>query len=274
MLNKFKATWVSNSSISDFLKCPKSYYLKNVYKTNDGKKISIVSPYLSLGITVHNVLEPFAEIPVEKRATTMFGKKFFSEWEKVSGEKGGFDSIEQEEDFKQRGVEILTNVRKNIHHLLYKTVFLEKKRTDLPFMWLSEEEEIVLCGKTDFLMKKNGTYEVLDFKTNFKLVESDDSLQLPIYSVLLNHYLGADDVKTFYWYVGLHPDPVEKKLPSVEESKNKILELAKMIKRARMNKEFDCPHGGCVHCEGLSRIVNGEGKFVGLNEYGGKMFKL
>jgi len=30
--DKFAAIWISHSSISDFLKCPRSYFLKNIYK--------------------------------------------------------------------------------------------------------------------------------------------------------------------------------------------------------------------------------------------------
>src|ERR1035437_4279352 len=34
--DKFNAVWVSHSSIGDFLKCPRLYYLHNVYKNDKG----------------------------------------------------------------------------------------------------------------------------------------------------------------------------------------------------------------------------------------------
>ena len=59
MSDKFKAVWVSYSSISDFKKCPRAYYLKNIYKNpKTGKKIELVAPPLALGSVVHDVLEP------------------------------------------------------------------------------------------------------------------------------------------------------------------------------------------------------------------------
>ena len=43
--DKYKAIWVSHSSISDYLNCPRLYYLRNVYKDpQTGKKISIINP--------------------------------------------------------------------------------------------------------------------------------------------------------------------------------------------------------------------------------------
>ena len=57
----YKATWVSHSSIGDFLKCPRAYYLHNVYKDpGTRRKINIVNPALSLGVAVHEVLEGLA----------------------------------------------------------------------------------------------------------------------------------------------------------------------------------------------------------------------
>ena len=40
-VDKYTAVWVSHSSMGDFLKCPRAYFLHNVYKdpkTDSGKK--------------------------------------------------------------------------------------------------------------------------------------------------------------------------------------------------------------------------------------------
>ena len=56
--DSFTAVWVSHSSIGDYLKCPRAYYLKNIYKDpKNKKKIGIVNPALSLGSAVHEVVE-------------------------------------------------------------------------------------------------------------------------------------------------------------------------------------------------------------------------
>ena len=68
MTDKYKAVWVSYSSISDYLHCPRAYYLKNVCKTPDtNRKIEVTSPALSLGKAVHNTLEPLAKVSIDDR---------------------------------------------------------------------------------------------------------------------------------------------------------------------------------------------------------------
>ena len=55
--DKFTATWISHSSISDFLKCPRAYYLKNMYKDpKTGHKIQLMSPPFELGKDVDEVI--------------------------------------------------------------------------------------------------------------------------------------------------------------------------------------------------------------------------
>ncbi len=64
----YKAIWLSHSSIGDYEKCPKLYYLHNIYKNKDtGRKIGIVGPYMSLGISVHNVIEALKTFKVDER---------------------------------------------------------------------------------------------------------------------------------------------------------------------------------------------------------------
>ena len=46
VLDKYSAVWISHSSISDFIACPKAYFYANVYKNpRSGKKITIEAPY-------------------------------------------------------------------------------------------------------------------------------------------------------------------------------------------------------------------------------------
>ena len=64
----YTAIWLSHSSINDFLSCKRLYFLKNIFKDPISKrKINIVSPYLSLGIAIHNTLEPLKEIETTNR---------------------------------------------------------------------------------------------------------------------------------------------------------------------------------------------------------------
>ncbi len=80
--DKYSAVWVSHSSMGDFLKCPRAYYLHNVYKNPDtGRKITIVNPALSLGSAVHATLEALKELPAEERLRRDLVADFEKEWE-------------------------------------------------------------------------------------------------------------------------------------------------------------------------------------------------
>lgn len=272
--NKFKGVWTSASSISTFQKCKRAYYLSSIYKDKDGQKISTVSPYTSLGTAIHNVLEPLAEIPEKERLNKMLAPDFYREWAKISGEIGGFQSKEQEEEFKEQGKNILRNVKANIHHLAGETAFLLPGSKELPYMWISEEENILLCGSTDFIKKlSEKSYKVIDFKTG-KSQERDSSLQLPIYSILLDYFLGESDFSAAYWYIAQDAAPVDKIVPPLKESKDIILNIGKEIKEARARGIFECEYSGCQACNSLEKVVRGEGKIVGTGRFGGKLYML
>ena len=102
--DKYSATWVSHSSISDFLKCPRAYYLRNVYKDpRTGHKMAVMSPPLALGAAVHEVVESLAGLPLEERLKISLVKRLDRVWLKIEGRKGGFRDHEEEENYKQRG---------------------------------------------------------------------------------------------------------------------------------------------------------------------------
>ena len=68
--DKYTAVWVSHSSISDFLQCPRAYFLNNVYRDpQTGHKINLMSPPLALGQAVHYVIESLSILNVDKRFT-------------------------------------------------------------------------------------------------------------------------------------------------------------------------------------------------------------
>jgi len=138
MADKYKATWVSHSSISDFLNCPRAYYLKNVYKDPKTKhKIQLISPPLSLGAAVHSVIEGLSVLPTDERFSVSLIKKFDQEWKKYSGIKGGFFDEKTELAYKERGAEMLRRVMNNPGPLSRLAV---KIKEDLPWFWLSEED--------------------------------------------------------------------------------------------------------------------------------------
>jgi hypothetical protein len=60
---------------------------------------------------------------------------------------------------------------------------------------------------------------------------------------------------------------VEKPLPNLKKSQEKILAMAKQIKLARQLERFKCSHkNGCSACQPFEKILRGEAEFVGIDE--------
>ena len=266
MADKYKAVWVSHSSIADFLACPRAYYLRNVYKDpKTGNKITVTSPALSLGQAVHEVVEGLSVLPVEDRLSISLLKKFDVAWEKVSGKLGGFKDKTQEDEFKERGKQMLKRVEDHPGPILNKAVKIPSDF--IPNYYLSEEDDIILCGKIDWLeyLEDTDSVHIIDFKTG-KNEEGEDSLQLPIYLLLATKTQSRKVEKASYWYLDKNDDLTPKELPNYEDSKEKVLTVARRIKLARQLNHFVCPTGGCMKCRPLERVLKGEGEKVGTSD--------
>src|SRR3989338_6812033 len=186
-VDKYSAVWVSHSSMGDFLKCTRAYYLHNVYKNpKTGKKINIINPALALGQVVHEIVEGLANYKAEERFSRPLLDDFDKAWEKVSGKRGGFKSVAEEDGAKARGRSMVERVMKNPGPLANKTVRMKPGANDMPpNFYLSEEDNIILCGKIDWLeyIPEKDAVRLIDFKTG-KHDESVESLQLPLYHLL------------------------------------------------------------------------------------------
>jgi ATP-dependent helicase/DNAse subunit B len=264
MPDKYKATWVSYSSISDWQKCPRAYFLKNVYKdSTTGNKITLMKPALALGRAVHETLEGLLDLPKEERLQQDLEQIFNKEWKQVSGEQGGFNSKEQEEKYKKRGLDMLSHVKKNPGPITNLAI---KIKDGLPNFWLDKDEEIILCGRVDWLeyLPDKESVHIIDFKTG-KNREEQESLQLPIYLLLASECQSWDIDKASYWY--LQDEEIEQQnLPDRFEAREEVLDVAKEIKNARTEKNFECPSNGCFHCQPYEKIISGEAEMVGVNE--------
>lgn len=267
MKDAYDAIWVSHSSISDFLKCPRAYYLNNVYKNpKTGHKMTIMSPALALGQSVHSVIEALSVLPTDIRFKESLLIPFEDAWEKVSGKLGGFANQEMEKTYKERGKEMLRKIMANPGCLKNKAV---KINQELPHYWLSEEDRIILCGKIDWLeyLPETDSVGILDFKTG-KYQEKEDSLQLPIYYLLVSNCQKRKISKISYWYIDQSPEPLEVALPNALEAREKILTIAKKIKVQRKLNHFKCEYAqGCIHCLPLEKILQGKAELVGVNDY-------
>jgi len=275
MSDKYSAVWVSHSSISDFKRCPRAYFLKNVFRDPKTRhKMKLMSPSLALGSTVHEVLESLSVLPSQRRFSESLIAKYERAWEKVKGKRGGFPDEATEYLYRERGAEMLRRVTRAPGPLANKAV---KINMDLPNFWLSEEEGLVLCGRIDWLefFEEPATVHIIDFKTG-KGEENSDSLQLPIYFLLASNCQKWPVAKASYWYLETSDEPIERPLPSAEEAMNRVLEAGREIKIARQLNRFKCPGGeeGCPACRPFEAISRGEAEFVGSDEYRNDIFIL
>ncbi len=292
MPDKYTAVWVSHSSMGDFLKCPRLYYLHNMYKSKKtGHKVSLVSPHMSLGIAVHEVLEGLADYPAHERMDRDLRAKFEEAWNKVTGLRGGFTSEAQEEEFKMRGKQMINNVIKDPRFLVNKCIKLKRDTMPCNF-YISEDHNIILNGLVDWIeyLPETDSLHIVDFKTG-KNEEQEGSLQLPIYLLLCNALQKRAVTKASYWY--LESDSmVEALLPDAETAKEQVLAVAMRVKEARTKAKrsgedsvFVCPkgaydpktqEGGCFGCRPYEYILNEDKRvtFVGVGGFSQDMYIL
>ena len=270
--DKYSAVWVSHSSMGDFLKCPRAYFLHNVYKNpKTGKKINIVNPALALGQIVHEVVEGLSKFKAEERFNRPLLEIFDTAWEKVRGKKGGFKNADEEEQAKARGRAMIERVIAHPGPLQNKTVLIKPGKNDMPpNFYLSETDNIILCGKIDWLeyIPESDSVKLLDFKTG-KHDEDADSLQLPIYHLLLKNCQSRALAGAAYWYLDRDDAPKDVALPDLETGRAAVLAVARKVKAAREKKEFICPRGekGCFACTPFEKVVRGEAEYIGVGEY-------
>jgi len=277
--DKYTAIWISHSSMGDFLKCPRAYYLHNVYKDpKTGRKINIINPALSLGQAVHSTLEPLKNIPFNERTNRDLLVDFEQAWTKVSGKMGGFTNDVEEFEVKARGRAMIERVIQNPGPVARKIIRLPESHNGMaPNFFLSEKDNIILNGRIDWLeyIEQDDSIRVLDFKTG-KHDEGGDSLQIPIYLLLLNALQNRKVSGAAYWYLDRDDNPVDLALPDIDEARKKVLEIAIQVKFAREKKAFNCPRGdgGCFACKPFEAILKGQAEYIGIGGYGQDMYCL
>jgi ATP-dependent helicase/DNAse subunit B len=273
MKDKYSAIWVSHSSMSDYLKCPRAYFLRNVYrdpKTNH--KISVMEPPLAVGQVVHETIEHLSTLPVADRFAESLLGRFNDVWQGIVGQKGGFKDKDEEAKFKARGERMIKRVMAHHGPLDKKAI---KIRQELPYFWLSEDDNIILCGKIDWLEyeEKTDSVRIIDFKTG-KFDEDPDSLQLPIYYLLATRTQSKPVTGLRYWYLDRDDEPVDMPLPNEKESFDRIMEIAKKVALARKLGHFKCREDGCRACRPYETVIAGKATYVGLNDFGQDVYVL
>jgi hypothetical protein len=261
---------------------------------------------------VHAVIEPLAELKVSERISilkcpdeplsngegTGVGQsngellnKFENTWKKYSGLMGGFESAEEEKEYKERGIKMIQNVIENPGPIINKTVKFYSGDF-IPNIYLSEADNIILCGLVDWVeyLESTDALRVIDFKTGLR-DEKDDSMQLPIYKILVESLQKRKVDSGAYWYLDRDKFYKIKKIldEDVELVKEKLLEIGRQIKEKKSVKSprevesnFKCKYSdngeGCKYCREVEMIyqfdkalLSTQGqylvKYLGVGEY-------
>jgi len=237
-----------------------------MFKNERGKKINLVNPHLSLGIAVHETLEGLLKYKAEDRLLKPLIETFEENWKLVSGKAGGFKTPEEEAQSKERARLMIERVAKNPGPLIKKAIKLAEHANNMPpNFYLSDEHNIILSGKIDWLeyIPADDSVRVIDFKTG-KNDEQADSLQLPIYALLLNALQKRKVSGAAYWYIDRNDKPTPVQLPELGIAKERVLAAAVRVKEAREKGELKCPRGekGCFACTPFEKIIKGEAELV------------
>lgn len=249
------ALFISYTGLKDYSRCPRSFYLKNIYRDpKTGYKLQIASPYMTLGALVHDVIKWYLAMDGQVTHDQLI-QKYRNLWLKYRGKRGGFASREDEASFGKRGLQILDYFYKNAK-------ILEPTLETDDFLKFKLDESTFLNGRVDFLGKMpDGSIHVLDFKTGSK--DEEDSLQLYIYAILAESNLQLPVSKISYWYLDRDSAPKEAVLDSLEEKLEWLRTKAKEIKEAIEVGNWVCIGGEnfCRDCKSYQDILDGKGEF-------------
>lgn len=247
---------MSNTSLNDFLSCPRAYYLKNVYRNpKTGYRIQVASPYISLGATVHDSIKWFLE-NADKPSLLKLSDQFRNFWWKYHGKRGGFASKEDEAVFGQRGLKMLENFLEN-HAKLEKMVQFAK------FPKYPLVENVILTGNLDYVGQlPEGSLHVIDFKTGTK--DEDSPLQLYIYAILAENHYGKEVGRMSFWYLDRDSEPKEVVLEPLEKTLEWLIEKGKEVKQALAENKWVCKNGDemCRDCRDYQAILDVKGEFM------------
>lgn len=143
-----------------------------------------------------------------------------------------------------------------------------KSDSGLPYYWFSEGDNLILCGKVDWIefLPDSDSVHIIDFKSG-KYEEDDSSLQLPIYYLLAKNLQNRKITKASYWYLINDRGLVEKPLPDEEKTVSEILKIGMRMSLARKLNHFKCETNGCRYCYPYERILKGEGVWVGTDDF-------
>lgn len=211
----YKKLLVSNTSINTFYKCKDEYHDKYI----NNKKYPICnSKHLSFGNSIHNTLNQFNLLPINKQIFDNLEVLLNQNWIV----EGYLSTEEMLENYIKAKSMLLNyfNDRKDLGKLLLSEGMI----------YYNVNPSLTICGKIDkvFINSENKV-ELLDYKTGVSpslIIDASTDFQLPIYLILLKQKLNLVPNIISYYYLSTN---TKISLNITEDVINICLERIKFI---------------------------------------------
>ncbi|MDC0606237.1 PD-(D/E)XK nuclease family protein [Acidimicrobiia bacterium] len=225
---------LSPSRASQFKTCPKQFKFSNVDKIKEPTNL-----VQAKGTTVHQALEDLYDLPIDQRTPEVLYDLFRKAWSNVRGNDEHvnlFDSIEDEREWGQEGLNLLHNYLKLEDP--QKLEPLEQER------WVRGSiEDLNLRGILDRMDEdKDGNLIIVDYKSGKAPMEKYKEprfFALKLYALLIRDEIGVTpkELKLIYLKNStIHTLKIDDTM--LDEAKVEILSIWQDIKNAFENNEF------------------------------------
>ena len=170
--------FASPYKLSMFLECPRKYWY--YYINEETKYKQPEYSYFTMGGHVHDTLKNFFNLDLKFRTKDKILELLETFWKIKSGREGGFESSDQEENYKMRARKMLLK-------------FFENEDINAkPILWRSQSNPKVevtpslfftgVFDRIDVLPQES--LHVIDYKTGKEDAVDKKNIQLPMYAVL------------------------------------------------------------------------------------------
>ena len=225
---------LSPSRASQFKTCPKQFKFSNVDKIKEPTNL-----VQAKGTTVHQALEDLYDLPIDQRTPEVLYDLFRKAWSNVRGNDEHvnlFDSIEDEREWGQEGLNLLHNYLKLEDP--QKLEPLEQER------WVRGSiEDLNLRGILDRMDEdKDGNLIIVDYKSGkapMAKYKEPRFFALKLYALLIRDEIGVTpkELKLIYLKNStIHTLKIDDTM--LDEAKVEILSIWQDIKHAFENNEF------------------------------------
>lgn len=229
-----KSKNLSYSQLDTFKICPLQYNYKYILK------IPVADSHtLSFGSSVHETLREFYQNLLRGRKVSIKLMEGLYEkcWRPI-----GYESVEQEQSKKAKGMEILRDFYEKNKDPWILPAYLEKN-------FFLKVGEYGISGRIDRIDKlEDGTFEVIDYKTGrFKKAQNlKKDLQLSIYALALKEVFGFEASRLSLYY--LEDNVKVSTTRSEQDLKNVVVELEEIISGMEKSDFVPTPGEMCNFC--------------------------